>query len=284
MVDFPKAGEPVPVEMFHVSKCNVRYNVVFGLTEKDKNLEENLKYNRIKLPMHARPEEGTYGIYIGKGRLEARGKYTTHFIVGEEVLFFDISEEEARIASFIENNDYLKKTMNPLTYAENLNMIASKSGGIRATARRLGISPSGVSEYLTMLEGLSSKKMRMALRKQGIPYKGKGSSDPHSMLGIAKMKLGKDKLDELAEVLNDGTQALYNQIDFMTTGKQKRGLPKNAYDVFRVTWKKSNKFERQYAENISLAAKNKEQTEADYIKNFLINHMKEIEKEARAET
>jgi len=280
MVDFPKAGEPVPVEMFHVSKCNVRYNVVFGLTEKDKNLEENLKYNRIKLPMHARPEEGTYGIYIGKGRLEARGKYTTHFIVGEEVLFFDISEEEARIASFIENNDYLKKTMNPLTYAENLNMIASKSGGIRATARRLGISASGVSEYLTMLEGLSSKKMREAFRKYNIPYKGKSSSDSHSMLGIAKMKLGKDKLDDLAEVLmNDGVQALYNKIDSMVTGK-KRGLPKGVFLAIRVTWNQKNKFERKYKETIGKAAKNEGLTEDKYVKMFLIDHIKEIEKDA----
>ena len=282
MTDLPKAGDKIPTEKFHVSKCNVRYDIAFGLTEKDRQLEENLKFNKISIPIHARPEGDGYGVYVGKGRLEGRRKYTTHLIVGEEVLFFDISEEEARIASFIENNEYLKKSMDPLTYAENLNMIASKSGGIRATARRLGISPSGVSEYLTMLEGLSSKKIMEALRKYNIPYKGKSSSDPHSMLGIAKMKLGKEKLDELAETLeNEGAEALYQQIDFLTTGKQKRGLPKDAYDVFRVTWKKSNKFERKYSENICKAAKNKELTEAGYIKKFLINHMKEIEKDAK---
>jgi len=282
MVDLPKAGDRISVEHFHVSKCNVRFDEVFGVSEEDREFREHLKFNSIRVPMEARPEGDGFGVYIGRRRFLAKKDYTTHFVVGKDLLIFDVSKEEAREASFIENNEYLRKNMDPLTYAENLNIIASKSGGIRATARRLGISASGVSEYLTMLEGLSSKKMREAFRKYNIPYKGKSSSDSHSMLGIAKMKLGKDKLDDLAEVLmNDGVQALYNKIDSMVTGKEKRGLPKDAYDVYRVTWKKSNKFERKYSDNICKAAKNKELTEAEYIKNFLINHMKEIEKDAK---
>jgi len=283
MVDLPKAGDKIPTENFHVSKSNVRFDVPFGLTEKDKQLEDNLKFNKIKIPIHARPEGDGYGVYIGKGRLEGRRKYTTHLIVGEEVLFFDISEEEARIASFIENNEYLKKNMDSITYAENLNRIVTGSGGkLRATARRLGIAASTLSEYLTMLEGLPSTKIRSVIRKYGVPFRGKGGGDPHSAFGLAKLNLGKERLDELAEVAEeDGIQALWQQIDFMVTGKQKRGLPKDAYDVYRVTWKKANKFERQYSENISLAAKNKEQTEVEYIKRFLIDHMKEIEEDTR---
>jgi len=285
MVELPKFGDRLPVELFHVSECNVRYGQPFGLTEKDKKLEENLKYNQIKESMQARPEGEGYGVYIGKGRLEGRSKYTTHFIYGKEVIINpDISEEEARIASFIENNDYLKKSMDPITYGENLNWIVSRSGGkIRATARKLGgISASGLSEYLTMLQGLPSQKMRDVIRKYEIPFKGKGSSDPHSALGLAKMKLDKEKLDELTEVAeNGGVQALWQRIDFMVTGKQKRGLPKDAYDVDRVTWKKSNKFERKYSDNICKAAKNKKLTKTEYIKMFLINHMKEIEKDAK---
>lgn len=282
-MDSPKSGERVPVEMFHVSKCNVRYNEPFGITKEDQEFKEHLKFNPIRVPMEARPEGDEFGVYIGRRRFLAKKDYTTHFVVGKDLLIFDVSKEEARESSFIENNEYLKKNMDSITYAENLNLIASHSGGkIRATAQRLGISASGLSEYLTMLQGLPSQKMRDVIRKYEIPFKGKGSSDPHSALGLAKMKLDKEKLDELTEVAeNGGVQALWQRIDFMVTGKQKRGLPKDAYDVDRVTWKKSNKFERKYSDNICKAAKNKKLTKTEYIKMFLINHMKEIEKDAK---
>lgn len=276
MPDLPKAGTRIPTEKFHVSKCNVRYGVPFGLTEKDRQLEENLKFNKIKIPIHARPEEKGFGVYIGKGRLQARSKYTTHFTVGEEVLIFDISEEDARIASFIENNEFLKKSMDPITYAEQLNMIASRLGaGVRGTAKKLGITPSGLSEYLTMLEGLPSKKMREAIKSFHVPFKGKSSSDPHSALGIAKMKLPKDKLDELAEVLNTkGVQELWQQIDQLTTGKQKRGLPKDTYAIIRNTFDKRNKFDLQYYEGLEQLAKENNMKIDEYTKQVLVDHIK----------
>ena len=281
----PVEGTKIPVERLHVSRCNVRFEEPFGDSEEDRLFVEHLKFNPVRVPLEARPEGEGFGVYIGRRRFLAKRDFTDGFVVGRDLLIFDISEEEAREASFIENNEWLKKNMDALTYAENLNMIVSSGGGgIRATAKRLGISAGGLSEYLTMLRGLPSEKMRKVIRRFNVPFKGRGSSDPHSALGIAKLKLDKNKLDELAELaLNDGVEELWSKVAELTTGKRKRkrgGLPKDAYDVFRVTWKRDNKFERRYSEAISKAAKNKGLSEPEYIKEFLISHIEEIEKES----
>ena len=276
MIELPKVGARIPTEMFHVSECNVRYGVPLEDTEKTRQLEENLKHNKIQLPMHARPEGEGYGVYIGKSRLELRSKYTTHFTVGEEVIIRNISTEDARIASFIENNEFLKKSMDPITYAEQLNTIASRLGsGIRGTAKKLGITPSGLSEYLTMLEGLPSHNIRDAIKKCGVPFKGKGSSDPHSALGLAKMRLPKEKLDELAETLNkEGIQAFYQKMDFLSTGKKKRGLPRGAYKFCKPSFNTTNKFDCEDYEGLEELAKQNDMTTDAYAKKILVEHVR----------
>lgn len=283
MADLPSAGTEIPVERLHVSECNVRHDERFGETKEDKEFVEHLKFNPIRVPMEARPEGKGYGVYIGRRRFLAKKDYATHFTVGKDLLVFDVSEEEAREASFIENNEYLKKNMNPLTYAENLNIIVSGSGrSLRANAKRLGISTGGLSEYLTLLRGLPSEKIRDVIRRYNVSYKGYGKAGSHTALGIAKMRLSKEKLDELAKIaVSDGIEVMWSKVDEMTTGKKKRGLPKDAYDVDRVTWKKENKFERRYSDFIDKAAKNKGLTRAEYTKRFLIDHIKEIETDAK---
>lgn len=280
MADLPSAGTKIPVEKLHVSECNVRYDERFGESEEDREFVEHLKFNPIQVPMEARPEGDGFGVYIGRRRFLAKKDYTTHFTVGKDLLIFDVSEEEAREASFIENNEWLKKNMDPITYAEQLNIIASRGGGgIRATAKRLGVAPSTVSQYLKLLT--LSDKMRKAVRDKLIPYMGKSGSDPHSALGLAKMVLSHERQDMLAEtLLNGGKEALYGEIDKLT-GVKRRGIKKDQFYVFRVTYPKTNKFTRQKAETISKAAKNRNMTEPEYIQHIIDSHMDEIEKDAK---
>jgi len=263
MTDLPKTGDKLPTELFHVSECNVRYDEPFGESEEDKEFIEHMKFNDIKETMQARPEGEGYGIYIGRRRHLAKSKFATYYTVGKDVLINKISEEDAREASFIENNEWLKKNMDPITYAEQLNLIASRGGGgIRATAKRLGVAASTVSQYLKLLT--LSKKMREAVRDKLIPYMGKSGSDPYSALGIAK-------------------EALFGEVDKLT-GKKRRGIKKDQFYVFRVTYEKANRFSRRKAEMIARAAKNRSMTEPEYIEYVLDRHMDEIEKDAKTKT
>ncbi|MCW4015540.1 MAG: hypothetical protein NWF06_04150 [Candidatus Bathyarchaeota archaeon] len=283
MTNLPKLGDKLPVDKIHVSPCNVRYGEPRGDSEEDKILEESLKHNRIRNPVQARPEGDGYGVYVGAGRLILRSKYTKHLIVGEEIVIKDVTEEEARLASFTENNPYLKRTMHPITYAEQLNkLVAPMRGTIRIKAERIGLSPATLSQYMTILEGLTSQQLRTALKKHDIPYKGKSHNDPHSILGLAKLKLTKDKQEELAQTLTtEGTETFWTQIDTLSTGKQKRGLQKGTFDVDRITWNKRNEFDAKRSSTIDQAAKNKGMTRAEYTKQKLLDHWNEIEKDAQ---
>jgi len=276
MTDLPKAGDRIPVEHFHVSKCNVRYNEPFGITKEDQEFKEHLKFNSIRVPMEARPEGDEYGIYIGRRRFLAKKDYTTHFVVGRDLLINDVSEEEAREASFIENNEYLKRNMDPITYAEQLNVIASRGGGgIRATAKRLGMPASGLSQYLKLLS--LSQKLRNAIRKVDVPFMGKGTQDPYTIYGLAKLELSGEVQDELAEVLESGgVEALWSMIDEKYLSKHKRGIPKDKYYILRTTFDRNNKFDRQLYERLEMLAKNDEMKVDDYAKKVLREYVEAL--------
>lgn len=281
MVDLPSFGQKIPVDQFHISECNVRHGEPFGVTQEDQEFKEHLKFNQIRVPMEARPEKEGYGIYIGRRRFFGKKDFTEGFVIGKDVIINDISEEEAREASFIENNEWLKKNMDPITYAEQLNKVSGNQS-IRSTAKRLNIGASTLSEYLTLLKGLTSTKMRNILRTGIIPYKGRSSTDPYSALSLAKLELSKEKLDELAQVLEtEGVEEFWKQVQPYQQHKKSRGLPKGEYDVFRVTWNKSNDYDKKYSQAITQASKAQNKTEPEYIKLFLIKHMKEIEKDAQ---
>ncbi|MFQ5999157.1 MAG: ParB/RepB/Spo0J family partition protein [Candidatus Bathyarchaeia archaeon] len=268
----PKVGDRIPVERFHVSEMNVRADELFGDAEEDKQLIAQLRRGRIVEPFKARPEGNGYGVVVGRRRFlakkEAGAKY---FVVGTDCLIEEMSDEEAQEASLIENLEILRKSMNPITRAEQLNEIISfSSGGLRGTARRLGISASTLSEWLKVLE--LTPKMQEAVAKGLLYYT--------DALMIARMKLGEALQDELAEVLETkGLEALKKELMKVTAGKMKRGIPTGVYRIDRVIWDKRNRTEMGYYEILMKAAEKKGMKVPEYIKDFMIKHIEEIAKE-----
>lgn len=193
MAELPKVGDLIPVEMFHVSKTNVRFGEPFGDSEEDKNLVANLTGGKIIQAFKVRPEGDGYGVVVGRrrflGKKEAGAK---HFVVGVDCLVEEMSDEEAREASWVENLDFLRKQMDPITRANGLKGIVSSSPtSLRGVARRLGIPVSNLSEWMKVLE--LSPKMQDLLAKRLLTY-----SDG---VMIARMKLDTELQDKLAEVL-----------------------------------------------------------------------------------
>jgi ParB-like chromosome segregation protein Spo0J len=113
-----------------------------------------LRRGRIIGPFKARPEGDSYGVFVGRRRFLAKKEGgAKYFVVGADCLIEDVSDEEAREASLIENLEILRKEMNPITRAKTLNEVISFSAaGLRGTARRLGISASTLSPRLKVLE------------------------------------------------------------------------------------------------------------------------------------
>src|SRR5271157_794102 len=202
--ELPQYGARVPSERFHVSKLNVRYGEPFGETETDKSLIENLRRGNIVEPFLARPEGNGFGVYVGRRRfLSKQAIGTKAYVVGQDWLVRNITDEEAREESLIDNLDALREEMNPLLRAKSVNaLIRHNMIGERAVARRLGVSPSSISEWLKVLE--LHKPLQDAL--------GKGQMYYNDALTVAKMKIGEVKEEELAEVLKkQGRDAFMNE-------------------------------------------------------------------------
>jgi ParB family chromosome partitioning protein len=103
-----------------------------------------------------------------------------------------MTDEEALEASLVENLDVLRRTMNPIRRAEGLKaLLANSPQGLRETARRLGIPPSNLSEWLKILE--LSPKLQEAMTKDLLSYT--------DGLIVARMKLDEALQNELAETL-----------------------------------------------------------------------------------
>lgn len=205
-------GDRVGVEMFHVSKMNVRFGEPFGQDQDDKNLIANLKEGKIVQPFKARPEAEGYGVFIGSRRF--LGKKTAgvkSFVVGVDCLIEEMTDGEAREASLIEN--LFRKDINPMIRAKKLNeIIIRRRESLRATARRLGVGKSTLSEWLKILE--LSPKMQEAVAK-GVLFYTDG-------LMIARAELDMEVQDKLAEVLEtQGKTAFKKEL-----AQAKKGLTK----------------------------------------------------------
>lgn len=268
----PKAGDRIPTEKFHVSEMNVRYGQAFGESEEDQQLIINLRRGKIIGPFKARPEDEGYGVVVGRrrflGKKEAGAKI---FVVGQDCLIEEMTDEEAREASLVENLEILRKGMDAMSRARALNRIISFSPtGVRGTARRLGISASTLSEWLQVLE--LSPKMQEALEKGKLFYT--------DGLKINRMKLGEDRQNELAELLEkEDQEGFKRELDRISAGKTKRGIPKGIYEVDRVTWDKRNRKEMAFYEAVKKVAERKGLKVAEYIKDFVIRHIDQIKEE-----
>jgi ParB family chromosome partitioning protein len=264
-----EVGDRIPVEKFHVSPFNVRAEEPFGEVEEDQRLASQLRRGKIVGPFKVRAEYDGYGVFVGRRRFLAKKKAgAKYFVVGRDCLIEDISGEDAREASLIENLEILRKEMNPITRAKALNGVISFSTvGLRGTARRLGISASTLSEWLKVLE--LGPRMQEALAKGLLFYT--------DALMIARMKLGADLQDELAEVLEtEGPDALKRELMRVSKSGMRRGVPKGAYLVLRATFDKRYKPDVELYEKITELAKAKNMKLNEYFKRVLTEHARSV--------
>ena len=206
-IELPKLGSRILVEKLHVSKTNVNVDEPFGESEEDKKLVANLRAGKkIVQPFKARPEGDGYGVYIGRSRFlgmkEVGAKF---FVVGDDCLINNISEEEAEEDSWTENFKEFHKEMNPITRAKRLDKIVGR-WGLREYSRRSGIPPSSLSTHLSVLK-LSSKMQDLLAKRVLIFTDG---------VMIARMKLDTKIQDRLAGVLMvDGTTAFRKECNLI---------------------------------------------------------------------
>jgi hypothetical protein len=295
----PKMGDTIPFAKFHVSECNIRFKEEFGRSEKDQNLIYQITTGKtVVQPFKARPEDGGFGVFVGRRRylsklitkmkkftpgrdfikentvyLEGNGEHPVkeaakgEFIVGADVIVEDISEEEARRQSLIENIDLLREETDPITRAHELaKLVDSAPDGLRGEARRLGISPATLSEWLKVLK--LSPKMQETVSKGNLYYT--------DALHLAKMDLGIELEDQLAETLEtQGMEAFQKELERHAEHRLKRGIPAGKYVIERLTFDTVYPVHMQLHEKLEKLAKAQRMEIPEYImKVVLPEHVK----------
>lgn len=265
--EIAKLGDRISVEKFHVSKMNVRAGDPFGESDEDKLLINQLRRRKIIGPFKARSEGEGYGVYVGRRRFLAKKEAgAKDFVVGVDCLIEEVSDEEAREVSLIENLEVLRREMNPVTRARALNeIIAQSTTGLRGTAGRLRLSPSTLSEWLKVLE--LSPKMQDAVSKGDVFYT--------DALEVARMKLGEDLQDELATVAADeGKEAFKRAVERIPTGQKQRGIKAGTYRVIRIMIDARSKPDMELDKEITKRAEAKNMKKDEYVKWFLRENIK----------
>ncbi|MDH5266036.1 MAG: hypothetical protein OEW62_00005 [Candidatus Bathyarchaeota archaeon] len=268
--ELPKLGELLSVDKFHVSELNVRAGRPFGESEEDRALIDQLRRGKIIGPFKSRPEGDGYGVVVGRRRFLAKKEASARFfVVGSDCLIEEMSDEEAREASLIENLSILRKEMDAITRATRLNEIVSFSpAGLRATARRLGIPASTLSEWLKILE--LSPKMQEAVARGLLCYT--------DALKLAKMKIGQMKQDELAEILEkEGIEAYRKELERLAMKKLKKGAPKGKYLILRATFDRAYPTDVELYEKLKRLAETKQMKLDEYCKWVLAEHARNQE-------
>lgn len=265
----PKVGTQITSDSFHVSELNVRGREPFGGSEADKALIGQLRRGKIISPFKARPEGNGYGVYVGRRRFLAKKEVgTKFFVVGEDCIIDNISDNEAREASLVENLQILRQEMDPITRARVLaEIIDYRMIGLRGVARKLGISPSTLSEWTKLLELTS--KMQEAVARGSLKYT--------DALAIARMKLEDLRQDELVEILEtQGVDAFQREVAKLTKHGRKRGAPRGKYFVLRATFNKVSKSDMYIYEKLSELAKTKRMKIDEYSKLALTEHVNQM--------
>lgn len=263
----PKIGDRIPVEKFRVSEINMRYGQPFGEDEEDQILIANLTAGEIVEPFIARPEDDGYGVIIGSRRFN--GKVVAgakEFVMGSDCLIKNMTDEEARESSLIENFEVLRKTPDPILRATKLKeVIELAPKGLRGCARRWGIPASTLSEWLKVLE--LSPKMQDVVRKGLLEYT--------DGLRLSRMEVEEDTQEELAQVLQDqGVEAFREELARVSEKQLKRGIPKGIYYVERIVWDKRDEADMEIYENLGKLAEAKGVKRDEYSKNVLTDHVK----------
>jgi ParB/RepB/Spo0J family partition protein len=266
-VNLPKFGERIPAERFHVSKLNVRVEEPFGESEEDKLLIENLRREKTVQPFKARPEEKGFGIYVGRRRFLAKCAVGTKaFVVGQDVLIDNVSDDEARESSLVENLTILREEMNPVLRARKVqDMIDFNMVGLRAVARKLGLAPSTLSQWTKILE--LTQPMQNAVEKRHILYK--------DALNVANLKPGEIQEQQLADAAEKGGRdGFVAEFEKLQTGHERRGIPPGKYEVDRILFERGS--EGWVCEGLDKLAKAKNMTREEYSKDVLTKHVKSL--------
>jgi ParB family chromosome partitioning protein len=266
-VDLPHFGERIPAERFHVSELNVRASEPFGESENDKNLIENLRRGNIIEPFLARPEQKGFGVYVGRRRFLAKCAVGTKaFVVGKDVLIENTDMGQAREDSLVDNLDALREEMNPLVRAKAvMDLIGANMIGVREVARKLGLGPSTLSEWIKILE--LTPPMQEAVGKGQIYYK--------DALTLAKMKPTEIQQEKLAEAAETGGRDGYMAaLETIQTGYEKRGIPKGKYLVVRTMFERAH--EKNIYDKLTQLAKAKNMEVDEYSKWVLTEHVKSL--------
>lgn len=251
---------------------NVRHGQTFGESESDKALISQLRRGRIVGPFKARPEDDGYGVVVGRRRFLAKKMAGAEFFeVGKDCTIENMTDEEAREASLVENLSVLRKEMDPVTRAEVLNeLISNNPAGLRSTARRLGMPASTLAEYRKPLE--LSLAMQEAVCRGLLTF-----SDS---LELARLKLSQMKQDELAEIIeNEGVETYRKELSRFLEKKKKRGPPTDKFETIKTMWDKRDTEDMEPYKVIAEAAEAKKMKVPEYIKDFLKRHLDEIKQE-----
>jgi len=264
----PRGGDVIPAEKFHISKCNVRHGEPFGKDEEDKKLIYQVgSTKKLVEAFKARPEGNGYGVYAGGRRfLAAKEAGFTEFMVGRDVIISDIGEEEAMDESFIENIGFLRKKMDPVKRAQRINeRISSSPGGLRSYARRVGIAPQTLSEWLKVLD--LSEKMQDTVSKGLLYYT--------DAVRVARMDFSKDRQDKLADTLEEeGMDEFKKEVERYSEKKLKRGIPKGKYVIARITFDKVYDPDMTAWGKLQKLAEGKHVKVDEYCKSVLVEHAK----------
>lgn len=268
--ELPKVGDTINVEQLHVSKMNVHYGEPFGESVEDQQLIANLRHGKIVHAFKARPEEGSYGVVVGRRRFLAKKMLNTQkFLVGEDCHIEDMTDQEARKASLIENLH--RQNMNCMVRAEALNEVVSFSGqSLRENARTLGFPVSNLSEWLSILK--LSQKMREALRTGVLGYT--------DGMKLVRLDFGEALQDELAEVLErEGPEVFWREVARREAGRKKRGMPRGMFYAVRVLWDKRSRDDMRFREVVAKAAAKRGMKENEYVKDFLKRNIGLVERD-----
>jgi len=234
----PTTGDLIAADRFHVSKNNVRFGEPFGDCQEDQDLLRQIRMGKkLVQPFKARPEGDGYGVFVGKRRFQAKMEVGAEkFQVGKDVIIEENSDEDALDQSLIENFSFLRKSMNPVTRAKRIQeILASSPAGVRSLSRRWGIGASTISEWLKVLD--LSEKMQDRLVEGRIMFK--------EALDVARMKLGSELQDKLAEILKtEGRDAFRQELARHADKRGRIGLPPGKFVVVRAL------FDRFFPEDV----------------------------------
>jgi len=281
----PKVGDTIPIESCHVSKMNMRYGEPFGNSEEDRSLVQNLRRGKkLVQKIIMRPEDKNgywkprmnltlmkgYGVVVGSRRFQGSIEAGfPHLEVGKDCWIEEMTDEEAMEASWIENLDPLRKNVDPVLRAKEINKRLATSTldtdmSLRRMAARWGVPASTLSEWRR--PGDLSPKLQKALSDEKIFFT--------DAVQVARLGLGEEKQNELAELAQkEGQPPFKAEVSKLSGEGFRRGIPAGKYNMIRVAFDKRYKPDMEIIEKLNELAEAKHMKRDEYAKWVLKNHI-----------